>query len=114
MHFKKTNHFGVAILIIGFVMACGTALYIPKESASISKEELKDLQEGRALYISKCGSCHTLFLPEQFNNVQWKMQVERMAVKANLTSEEEEAILKYVTKNDSTLFKEPIKQAENR
>lgn len=83
------------------IYACSTALYIPKESARFSKSELREMQLGRAAYISKCGSCHTLVLPEKYNTKDWIIQVNRMLPKAHLTSLEEEQILKYLTKNDS-------------
>ncbi len=101
MLFKKINRFSLALLQYWCVLSCTTALYIPKENTGISREEFKELQKGRDLYINKCGSCHTLFLPEKYNAVQWKFQVGRMADKANLTSGQTAEIFKYVSKNDT-------------
>jgi len=105
MLFKKIKQFGPAILMTVFFVSCSSAMYIPKESSLISQEELIELRKGRALYINKCGSCHTLFLPEKYTAVQWKIQVEKMVPKTNLTSKETAEILQYVSKNDITSIK---------
>lgn len=99
---KNRKQIGLVTLLAGLVLACGTALYVPRESALISKGELKEMRSGRAAYISKCGSCHSLALPEKYSAQEWKAFVGRMAPKAHLTSQEEAEILKYVTKNDSS------------
>ena len=93
------------MLLAGVVFACSTALYVPNENARISKEDLSEMQKGRTVYINKCGSCHSLFVPEKYSTNEWKVQVEHMGPKAHLTSLETEEVLKYVTKNDSSLFR---------
>lgn len=90
------------MLLAGFVFACSTSIYIPKESTLYTKETLSALQKGRVTYINKCGSCHTLYLPEKYGTSQWRSQIARMAAKAKLTDQEEELILRYLTKNDSS------------
>ncbi|MCX6219825.1 MAG: hypothetical protein NTZ69_02410 [Bacteroidia bacterium] len=90
------------ILLSGSVLDCSTSLYIPVESPLISKETLSTLQKGRAIYINKCASCHTLYLPEKYSTTQWKLQTVRMAKKAKLTTQEEELIFRYLTKNGSS------------
>jgi hypothetical protein len=104
MHSKNRKRIGWVMLPAGLVLACSTALYVPRESARVSKEELKEMQQGRTAYISKCGSCHSLVLPEKYNAGEWKALVKRMAPKAHLAPQEESEILKYVTKNDSSLI----------
>lgn len=99
---EKRNQIGFVVLLAGIVLACSSSLYIPKESARISKEELRELAKGRATYINKCGSCHSLILPGKYNLEGWKVQVKRMAAKAHLTQQEEVEILNYVTKNDNS------------
>ena len=110
MLFKKINLFSLAMLLYWFFLSCSTALYIPKESLDISREELNELLKGRDLYISKCGSCHTLWLPEKYNALQWKFHLERMVVKANLTSKETEEISRYVSKNDTVIIRSDMKK----
>ncbi|MEK7719394.1 MAG: hypothetical protein AAB347_07270 [Bacteroidota bacterium] len=102
MRSKKQNRARVLILLSGLLMACSTSLYIPKESTLNSKETHSALQKGRAIYINKCGNCHTLYLPEKYSTSEWRFQTAKMAVKAKLTDQEEELILRYLTKNDSS------------
>jgi len=102
MRSKKQIRAWVLILLSGLVLACSTSLYIPGESPLISKETLSALQKGRAIYINKCSSCHTLYLPEKYSTSEWRFQTAKMAVKAKLTDHEEELILRYLTKNDSS------------
>jgi hypothetical protein len=104
MHFERARQSWLLILLSVLAFACSTALYIPGESMHISGEELASMQKGRALYISKCGSCHTLVLPEKYNARDWQNEVAKMAPKVHLTRQEEEDILRYITKNDSSLF----------
>ena len=99
---KKRIRIGLTVLLTGFVFACGTALYLPKENPGISNSDLNEMLKGRAAYINKCGSCHALILPEKHSAGEWKTWVEKMALKVDLTPREQEEILKYVTKNDSS------------
>ena len=99
---KRKTRIGLMVLLTGFVFACGTALYLPKENTGISNGDLNEMLKGRAAYINKCGSCHALILPEKHSTGEWTIWVEKMALKVDLTSQEQEEILKYVTKNDSS------------
>ena len=100
---KNRKRIGLVMLLAGLVFACSTALYVPRGSALISKEEFKEMQQGRAAYINKCGNCHSLVLPEKYDPMEWKVQIERMATKADLTPLEKMEIMRYVTKNDSSM-----------
>jgi mono/diheme cytochrome c family protein len=59
---------------------------------------LSDLQQGRTLYISHCGQCHDLYLPENFSASQWRSILPNMAPRTSLTSAEVQLVTKYVTK----------------
>jgi hypothetical protein len=96
---SKNNRMGLALLLSCLFLACSTALYLPVASPGISNSDLGEMKQGRSLYINKCGSCHTLYLPEKYSAPQWKVQVRRMAEKAKLTTMEETRILRFVTKN---------------
>jgi len=88
----------IMLFAVGLIAACSSALYIPSESEVTSKANLEELNDGRALYINKCGGCHTLVLPEKYSDKDWSIWVDKMEVKANITSSEKEKILKYLTK----------------
>ncbi len=88
----------VTVLLIVLVFACGTALYMPTVNQETSNASLKDLKDGRAAYINKCGGCHTLIVPEKYTEKDWSLWVDRMEAKASITPAEKEAIVKYLSK----------------
>ena len=88
--------------VIIFVAACSTALYIPSMDQSISEAGYKELLEGREIYINKCGSCHSLIIPERYNANDWNKWVETMGPKAKMSEEEKHLVLKYLTKDVSS------------
>ena len=83
---------------IFIVLSCKSALYLPTEAHTSAGISLKELQIGRELYVNRCGSCHTLYLPEQFTPTHWKSTLEVMKPKAKLTSAECNLITKYLNK----------------
>lgn len=86
------------ILLIVQVFACGTALYIPTETQETANTSIKDLNDGRAAYINKCGGCHSLVVPEKYTPNDWVKWVDKMEDKAKITPLEKEQILKYLAK----------------
>jgi mono/diheme cytochrome c family protein len=75
-----------AIVAAMAALACASAL--PPASP--------ETEGGRALYAGKCHSCHRLYAPSRVSAEKWPALMEKMAVKAKLTPEEEQAILAYV------------------
>lgn len=57
---------------------------------------LSTLQSGRQKYIDRCGGCHSLHLPSEFTEVQWRKAVEDMRERARVSPEEEDLILLYL------------------
>lgn len=102
MRFKKLFLVLEVILLSGILQNCSTSLYIPNDKTLDSKESIGDLRQGRAIYINKCGNCHTLYLPDKYSTPQWRFQTTRMAVKAKLNTREKELILRYLTKDESS------------
>lgn len=95
---RKTVIICLAVVLTGLIIACGTALYIPSENQVTSSVSIKDLLDGRALYISKCGNCHSLIVPEKHTAKDWNIWVNKMEPKAKITPREKELILVYLTK----------------
>jgi len=85
------------ILLISFV-SCSSPLYTPTKENIPSTSNIEDLKKGREIYVSKCGSCHTLRLPEKFNREGWKDALEKMQPKAKITDEDRNLILDYLSK----------------
>lgn len=59
---------------------------------------LGELQQGRTLYVSRCGSCHTLKRPVELPPEQWQEEVSEMRTKngVKLSDAEAQAIVRYL------------------
>jgi mono/diheme cytochrome c family protein len=61
------------------------------------------LEQGRSMYVARCGGCHALVPPARRSPDQWRSDVSEMAPKARLSQEESLAVLRYlVTANRPT------------
>ena len=91
--FKFIAGLFVAVLLY----RCSAALYMPQVSdAEKAGTSLDTLVAGRKLYVAHCGSCHSLFLPEQFTSVQWVKSVDEMQGKAKISNADKELIIDYL------------------
>lgn len=87
---------------IAVVLACSAALDHPTpQDAEWAQRDwpgttVKDLAQGRALYVDKCSSCHNLHLPSEYSPEEWKGYVAYMVTEAKLTPEEQRAIARYL------------------
>jgi hypothetical protein len=88
----------ISSIIITISISCSSALYIPTESHETASASLSQLHSGRILYVQKCGSCHTLFLPEKYSKQEWQHFLDEMQQKASINNTEKEQILKYLSK----------------
>jgi len=86
--------------------ACGgsrvpvpTAADAGRASAHFPDVTLSELSHGRTLYVSRCGSCHTLKPPAELSAAQWQAEVTDMRAKngVKLSDEEARAIIRYLT-----------------
>lgn len=86
----------IFLLFVVFALtSCATELYIPKEATTAVS--LEDLKKGRELYVKKCSGCHQLYLPKQFNEKEWEMTLNIMQEEAEISDEEVQLILQYIT-----------------
>ena len=60
------------------------------------KYDLASLEQSHHLYVSKCGGCHTLYLPVRYKADKWNHVLDEMAVKAKLKPGEKQMILDYL------------------
>lgn len=54
----------------------------------------------RALYESRCGTCHTPFPSHAYSDVEWEAAVDKMAPRAGLTREEIDRISNWLKENN--------------
>lgn len=93
----KIFKISILVLILLRLIQCTSTLQIPTAiDEQKSGVPLDSLILGRKLYISKCNSCHNLYLPNKFTPEQWDKNVEKMQNRAKITNIEKEAILKYL------------------
>lgn len=96
----------LATLLAGAILAaCGSsALPEPtvadasRGSAHFPDLTLAELQQGRTLYASRCGSCHALKRPAELLPEQWQEEVSEMRSKngVKLSDAEARAIVRYL------------------
>jgi len=98
MHSKIIINTILVVIVVSIIYACAPALYIPDRNNTATGSSLTELQAGRKLYINKCGSCHSLVLPEKHTQEQWPMLVDKMETKSKISPEEKKLILNYLTK----------------
>ncbi len=60
---------------------------------------LAQLNRGRTLYVSRCGSCRVLLRPAELSASRWQEEVEEMRTKngVKLSDDEAQAIVRYLS-----------------
>jgi mono/diheme cytochrome c family protein len=90
---KKTKAI-IILFLCAIIYSCSPLLYVPTSSDATQQQQLIT---GRKIYVDHCGSCHNLHLPKEYNTDGWKKQLNEMQVKAKITDEEKQLVLKYLT-----------------
>ena len=86
--------FSSSVAALGFVVACTSAVPRPVAgdaalaAARWPAVQLTDLEDGRTLYLRKCGGCHRLYPPNKFSPERWQASMVEMSEKAGIGSED--------------------------
>jgi hypothetical protein len=72
--------------------------YTPTAANVTPNATLAELQQGRDLYLGKCGTCHQIYSPDSFNASNWQNILSMMAPRAGLSSANSTLVYKYVTR----------------
>jgi mono/diheme cytochrome c family protein len=72
--------------------------YTPTAANVTSNASLAELQQGRDLYLGKCGACHQIYSPDNFTASDWQNILAAMAPRAGLSSANKNLVYKYVTR----------------
>jgi cytochrome c5 len=95
------------ILIVGLLTACGSSKNstatknaattadkkpavvvidpeLAKAQAKVPGITMKELSQGRSLFIERCSNCHALKSPSDYTQQQWDPILVRMTMKANI------------------------------
>ena len=91
-------------IIIPFVIIGSFILYSCSSSQPVNKGtstnvvlNAESITQGKTLYESNCGKCHTLPALEKYDDEKWKSIVAWMAPKAKLTSQQADLVYLYVS-----------------
>ena len=104
---KTLKYRYLLVLSIGlsvFISGCNknnlnpSTLYTPTSSDITATATLVELQQGRALYINNCNSCHALYSPDDYTPTQWKNIINSMAPKTGMAPLEILLVTKYVSR----------------
>lgn len=91
-------------LLLAMPLACASAIPQPSAAdaarggAMFPELTLAQLQQGRQLYVSRCGSCHVLKRPGDVPSDHWQAEVTKMRTKngVKLSDQEAQAIVRYL------------------
>jgi|SRR5688572_19272820 len=92
---KSRSFIYAAVLAMG-VYGCSTALYKPLPEHATAMVSHDQLLKGRVLYVSKCGSCHTLYKPHQYTEQVWIHNLDEMQERAKMNDVDKLLILEYL------------------
>jgi cytochrome c5 len=77
-----------------------TAAPVPVKPAEEAKTKATDmLNQGYSVYQGKCGGCHNLPNPGDYDQSDWASIMIRMSRKAHLSSDETAQVLAFVNAN---------------
>jgi len=109
MQRKKFYKKAVLVAVLLF-SCCSPSLLLPTTKDVVIAQKYWDnadslsLQQGYYLYVNKCGACHTLYRPTKFPEATWRKEVPAMSVRALISAEETELILRYVLSKRETML----------
>ena len=103
---KIKNHFLLlffvaSLLLVGSCkknLGSSGSLYTPTSADVTANATLAELQQGRTLYSNNCGSCHGLYMPEDYTPAQWKSVLSGMAPRTSMSASQVLLVTKYVSK----------------
>jgi len=103
MKTKRLAIFAAAIICLVDLSSCGTTSFAPPpvteklaRAGARQHVDLATLNEGRALFTSRCIECHTLPAISQHSATEWPGLIDEMAGRASLKSAQRDAVLAYI------------------
>ena len=96
--------FAIAFTAIIILTACShkstpTTAVAPKEAPAqfnMMSAAAPSVVEGEKVYTAKCGQCHDLKKPSEYNAKEWTSIMKSMAVKAKLNDVEKSDVMAFV------------------
>ncbi len=72
--------------------------YTPTTANVTPTATLAELQKGRDLFLGRCGSCHSLYSPDNYSPTDWKGIVSIMGPRAGLSPADMTLVTKYLSR----------------
>jgi len=82
------------ILTVLSISACSSAT--PGQQVDTKKTPQSIPTNGVQLWANNCTRCHNMRPPESYSDAQWDVAMLHMRVRANLTADDANAIVKYL------------------
>jgi len=89
--FSKINF---TLLTILFITACSSVTSNQPTDSTQTPSPIA--AHGVQLWADNCARCHNMRPPESYSDAQWDVAVLHMRVRANLTADDANAIVKYL------------------
>jgi hypothetical protein len=88
-------------LCCGLAACGGTLPTVTNVDVAIARQRwpgttIETLNEGRTLYLRRCGTCHALYEPAERNELAWRESLLEMRERARLVPRQEDSILRYL------------------
>lgn len=107
MKIKNFNYLKV-LMFVALIFTAGctkkggdtSSLYTPTSADVTANATLIQLQQGRALYIDNCNSCHGLYNPDSSTPSQWRNIISSMAPRTGMSGSEVQLVTKYLTRGN--------------
>jgi cytochrome c5 len=87
----------ISLVAVSAVAACGAMPPVATVGdAARANVALAELEQGRALLLSKCGNCHAPPLPASQRSADWPARVDEMAARSKLVAGQRDLIAQYL------------------
>ena len=97
------NRSYVAVLVLLLVSTTWDLFADPKASQSAATNSSRGVSNdsymglsGEELWSNNCSRCHNIQPPTRYNDAQWDVIVHHMRLRANITGQEQRAIVEFL------------------
>ncbi len=95
--FSKHWHYLITCVSLALIIyGCTPALYKPLPEQFSSVATYNQLVKGRQLYVNSCGGCHSLYLPNHYEESVWATNLDEMQERSKINDDEKALILAYL------------------
>jgi cytochrome c556 len=95
----------VPAIVLALVAAAGCAAVLARPTAEDARRAtfqwpdatLDELKRGREIYVSRCSSCHDLYLPRDETPSKWPDILDDMGTRSKMSAAERSAVERFLT-----------------